>query len=810
MKISQTYFALLLGASIATAAAAAGGVPEGNVALPAEAATPQQANVATAADVKVADVKPAAAPVKAGLWSYQLVKRPAEPVVKNKKWVRTPVDGFVLAKLEEKGIKPSPDADRAIFIRRATLDVWGVIPTPEEVKAFVNDRSPDAYDKLADRLLASPKYGERQARRWLDLARYADSSGFQNDVTRPNMWRYRDYVIDAFNNDKPYDQFVKEQLAGDELAPGNKEALIATDFLAGYPDNYNSRDLLQRKYQITTDMTDTTGQVFLAQTVGCARCHDHKFDKVSQKEYFQLQAFFANTSEVNDISAAVGSYEESYKQAQAKYQAATKDIRDQQKALLDPIRDVAYKYHKERYLTDSREAIFKPASEWTAQDRWVNHRLANVTREDDYLTYLRDVGANKDNPGYTEENDKRLQNYKKLTEQLKQYDKLKPESGSDKITAMTELGRADSPPTFRFFGGSQERPEEEVQPGFPAAIANGAKPVIVPAVTALGHEFSSGRRTALANWIASPQNPLTARVYVNRVWAQYFGSGIVKSVSDFGRAGDKPTNPELLDYLADSFVKSGWDVKKLQRQVLVSSVYRESSNAREDAYKADPENKLLAVFPRRRLDAEEIRDSLLLASGRLNDVVGGPSVFPPIPKGLDAGNLWKVSKNEDDWNRRSLYIFTRRSVAYPMLDTFDMASSQQVHSKRDVTTTPLQALTLYNSDLVFAWSQALAGRVIREAGDKDSARLDLLYQILFARNPDAIEKTTFVAFLKSHEKVIASKATDGKLAIALPVSYTPGKQADAKPLVITDPIRESAFVDLVHTIVNSNEFSYKF
>ena len=786
MKLSQTYLALLLGASIASAAAAAAQSPD----------TPE--------------AKPASAPAKSSLWSYQPVKSPTPPAVNSKQWPRTPVDAFVLAKLEEKGLKPAAEADRATFIRRATLDVWGVIPTPEEVKAFVNDRSPDAYEKLADRLLASPKYGERQARRWLDLARYADSSGFQNDVTRPNMWRYRDYVINAFNQNKPYDQFIKEQLAGDELAPNNKDALIATGFLAGYPDNYNSRDLVQRKYQITTDMTDTTGQVFLAQTIGCARCHDHKFDKVSQKEYFQLQAFFANTSEVNDIAAPTGSYEETYKQAQAQYQAATKEIRDQQKALLDPIRDVAYKYHKERYLTDSRDAIFKPESEWTAQDRWVNHRLANVTREDDYLTYLRDVGANKDNPGYTEENDKRLRDYKKLAEQLKQYDKLKPESGSDKITAMNELGRADAPPTFRFFGGSQERPEEEVQPGFPAAIAGGARPEIVPAVTALGHPFSSGRRTALANWIASPQNPLTARVYVNRVWAQYFGAGIVKSVSDFGRAGDKPTHPELLDYLADSFVKSGWDIKKLQRQILVSRVYRESSDPRDDAYKADPENKLLAVFPRRRLDAEEIRDSLLLAAGRLNDSVGGPSVFPPIPKGLDAGNLWKVSKDENDWNRRSLYIFTRRSVAYPMLDTFDMASSQQVHSKRDVTTTPLQALTLYNSDLVFAWSQALAGRVIREAGDKDSARLDRLYQILFARNPESIEKSSFVAFLKSHEKVIASKATDGKLAIALPVSYTPGKQAEARPLVITDPIREAAFVDLVHTIVNSNEFSYKF
>jgi len=760
------------------------------------------ATTAAAATDSKPDAAVAKAPARSTLWSYQPVKTQAVPAVHQKKWVRTPIDAFVLAKLEAKGLKPSADADRAAFARRATLDVWGVIPTPEQVQAFVNDRSPDAYEKLVDGLLASPHYGERQARRWLDLARYADSSGFQNDITRPNMWRYRDYVINSFNQDKPYDQFVKEQLAGDELAPNDKQALIATDFLAGYPDNYNSRDLVQRKYQITTDMTDTVGQVFLAQTVGCARCHDHKFDKISEKEYFEFQAFFANTSEVNSISADTGPQELAYEAADAKYKEATKDIRAQQKTILEPIRDAALKYHKERYLTDSRDAIFKPESEWTPQDRWINHRLANVTSEADYVSYLAYTGENKDDPNYTPDNGERYEKYKKLTEQLKQFDSLKPERGSDKITAMNELGHADAPPTFKLFGGSQDRPLEEVQPAFPAAIANGEKPVIVPAVTVLGHPFSSGRRTALANWIASPQNPLTARVYVNRVWSQYFGTGVVKSVSDFGRAGDKPTNPELLDYLADNFVKEGWSSKKLEREILLSSVYRESSAYREDASKADPDNKLLAVFPRRRLDAEEIRDSLLLASGKLNDTVGGPSVFPPIPKGLDAGKLWTVSKDQDDWNRRSLYIFTRRSVAYPMLATFDMASAQQVHSKRDVTTTPLQALTLYNSDLVFQWSQDLAGRVIREAGNSQTAQLDRLYQILFARNPDQFEKATLTAFLSSHEKVIEEKATDGKFAIALPV----GLKSAATP----NPIREAAFVDLVHTIVNSNEFAYKF
>ena len=758
------------------------------------------ANAASARPVAVAGSPAGSA--RSPLWSYQPVRSPAAPSVHDQKWVRTPIDAFVLAKLEEQGIKPSRETDRAAFARRVTLDTLGVIPEPEAVEAFVRDRSSDAYEKLVDGLLASPHHGERLARHWLDLARYADSSGFQNDRTRPNMFRYRDYVIDSFNQDKPYDQFIKEQIAGDELGPDNKQDLIATGFLAGYPDNYNSRDLVQRKYQITTDMTDTVGQVFLAQTVGCARCHDHKFDKISQKEYFQLQAFFANTSEVNDIPADKGPQEVAFEAAQSKYRDATAEVRGQIKALLDPIRDAAMKYHKERYLTDSRESIFKPESQWTALDRWVNHRLANVTSQEDVVAYLRYVGENKDDPSYTADNGARWQKYQQLAEQLKQFDALKPERGSDKITAMTELGHPDAPATHRLSGGSDDRPLEEVQPGLPAAIAHGEEPRITATAT------TSGRRTALANWIASPTNPLTARVYVNRVWSWYFGTGLVRSVSDFGKAGEKPSHPELLDYLADRFVKEGWSTRKLEREILLSSVYRQSSAYREEAYKADPENRLLAVFPRRRLDAEEIRDSLLLAAGQLNETIGGPSVFPPVPKGLKAGNLWQVSKSAEDWNRRSLYIFSRRSVAYPMLDTFDMASMQQVHSKRSVTTTPLQALTLYNSELVFEWSQALAGRVIREAGPNDSAQVERLYQILFARDPDRLERAALKDFLQQHVQVIEERGADGKLSIAQPVGLVRTRLKSTAP--VSDPIRAAAFVDLVHTVVNSNEFAYKF
>jgi len=772
------------------------GVIGTQAAAAAEIKAPQAAPVAT--DNKAAAAE-ASAPqaAKSKLWSYQPVKAPTQPTVNNKNWVRTPLDAFVLAPLEAKGLTPSADTDRAAFVRRATLDAWGVIPTPEDVASFVGDTAPDAYEKLADRLLASPKYGERQARRWLDLARYADSTGFQNDETRPNLWRYRDYVINAFNQDKPYSRFIQEQLAGDELWPDNQEALIATGYMANFPDNHNSRDLVQRKYQITTDITDTVGKVFLGQTVECARCHNHKFDKISQKDYFSLQAFFANLSAVDNIPAAKkGEVERKYDVTLAKWEDATKEIRGKQKAIIDTVREQAEKHHKERYLTDSREAIFKPKSQWNAQDRWINHRLGYITDERSLAAYLRDTAESKGaDKNYTKEIADKWTEYDKLSEELKKFNDLKPKSGSTEISAMTELGYPDAPPSYVFFGGDHERPLEQVQPAFPEAITD-EKPDIKPTA------FSSGRRTALANWIASSNNPLTARVFVNRVWEQYFGHGIVETVSDFGKAGQKPTNPELLDYLADNFIKQGWSVKKLHRDILLSSAYRQSSAYREDVSKADPDNKLLAVFPRKRLEAEQIRDSLLVASGKLEDKIGGPSVFPPVPANLGAGNQWEVSKDVHDQNRRSLYIFTRRSVPYPLLESFNMASAQEAHSKREVTTSPLQSLTLFNSDVVFGWSQALAGRVINEAGNDEAAQLDRLYQILFSRAATGSEKETLQKFLNNHEKVVREKTAEGKFAVSIPT----GLKGDQK----LDPIRAAAFVDLVHTVANSNEFIYRF
>ncbi|RZI84798.1 MAG: DUF1553 domain-containing protein [Rubrivivax sp.] len=746
-------------------------------------------------------------PAKA--WTaYQPVKAPTPPAVKHKAWVRSPIDAFVLAPIEAKGLKPSSDADRGTFIRRATLDAWGLLPTPEEIKAFVNDKSPKAYENLVDRLLASHHFGERQARRWLDIARYADSSGFQNDNTRANNWRYRDYVIKAFNEDKPFNRFIQEQVAGDELWPDQQDARIATGFLAGYPDNANSRDLVQRKYQIATDMTDLVGEAFLGSTIGCARCHNHKQDKVSQKEYFQLQAYFANTSFDEKAPLAKGTettWDQEFEKQQAAYNEATKDIRAKQKAILDSVRDKGRQYHNERYLTDSRESIFKPQDQWTPLDRWVNFRLKTVSSDQDIVAYLRETGQEKERTEYDPENAAKLKEYQALGEQLKKFDSLKPQRGSKYITAATELGSPEAPPTFLRFGGIHERPLDEVQPAIPALWAGKEQPQIKPTAN------SSGRRTALASWLTSPANPLTPRVYANRVWSQYFDKGIIATTHDFGRAGAKPTHPELLDYLASDFVQNGWSVKKLHREILLSSVYRQSSNQRDEVVKADPENKLLAVYPRKRLEAEEIRDSLLYASGLLVDKVGGPSVYPPIVKaGLDIGKsqdfqgnrAWTVSDNKEDWYRRSIYIFNRRSFPYPVTQNFDPADPSKPHHKRDVTTTPLQALTLFNSDVVFDWSQSLAGRVINEAGPSEDAQLNKLYQILFARDPNTTERKALKEFLANEQLVIKQKAAEGRFTVAVPQGL--------KDTSRFDPVKSAAFVDLVHTVANSNDFAYRF
>jgi len=783
----------------------------------------------------------AAAAAPARPWAYQPVQRPEIPQVVHGRWVRTPIDAFVLAKLEEAKLAPSADADRATFIRRATLDTWGLLPTPEEVRAFEEDHSKDAYGKLVERLLASPRYGERWGRRWLDLTRYADSDGYNADGTRPNIWRYRDYVIQAFNDDKPYDRFIKEQLAGDEIWPNEKQALIATGFLRNFPDEVNARDLNLKKQEIANDLTDTVGTVLLGSTIGCAQCHNHKFDRISQKEYYQLQAFFVNASASDDIPAVSDAEWAEYQKKKQKYDAATKEIQSKMDAILQPVIDKLEDDRLSGFVPETRVSLAKPDAERNSYDRWIYHRNLWTLQGRTRNAALR--LKQKDPENWVK--------YTELEADLKKFDKLKPKEPGY-ISAMNELGHADAPPTYVLFKGIYDRKLEEVQPGFPALFTD-ARPAIQPTST------SSGRRTALANWIVDPKNPLTARVFVNRLWGQYFGRAIVESVGDFGKMSTRPTHPELLDYLADSFVRDGnWSIKSLQRQILLSSTYRQSSQFRADAQQIDPQNKLLGVFPRQRLDAEQIRDSLLQAAGLLDETLGGPAVMPPQPTlPNQAGqneNTWKVSDNARDHNRRSVYVFVKRNNPYPLLDTFDWANPQTVHGRREVTTTAPQALALINSDLVYGWSQVLAGRALREGGTKDAARIARLFEILYSREPNKDETKALLAFLDNQQKLLATQLAAGKPIVAPDgfgdnpqvgvdvdqlfetlygrtadryekaslVTYLEKQQQaqgrdqkpqpDAAPPAVIDPLaaRAAAFVDLAHALANSNEFSYRY
>jgi hypothetical protein len=560
-----------------------------------------------------------------------------------------------------------------------------------------------------------------------------------------------------------------------------------------------------------------------------------------------MQAYFVNASARDDVLVLSGKERSDYESRLAAYNEATKELRAHLDAILKPTIDKLEEDRLQGFVPQTRESIQKPENERNAYDRWIYQRNLWTM-----------VGRTRNAENRLKEKDKEsYARYQALKEQLKAFDALKPKDPGY-ISTMFELG-TDAPPTNVLASGIYDRLLEEVQPGTPAAFF-GEQPSIAPTAT------SSGRRSGLANWIVDPKNPLTARVFVNRVWAQYFGHGIVDSVSDFGKQGEKPINPELLDFLADSFVNDlHWSVKKLQREILLSATYRQASGPRPDAQAIDPDNRLVWAFPRQRLDAEQIRDSLLAASGLLEEKLGGPAVFPPVPPNFTFGpnrNAWPVSENPHDQNRRSVYIFTRRNTAYPLLDTFDMANPNTVHSRRDVTTTAPQALALINSDLVYEWSRALAGRLIREVGTDPQAQIQRLYQILYSRTPDQIEQEKLLAFLDAQEKITEKQLAQGS-KIAVPEGYgispalysqvdklyrsaygrpadrferaalieylsvqqqkqatasaddddAAGKSAslfDEKATKKLSPARAAAFVDLVHAVANSNEFSYRF
>ncbi len=721
-------------------------------------------------------------PAQRKYWAFQKVERPAVPEASRAGWVRNPIDAFVAAKLEGKGIKPAARADKATLIRRATFDLIGLPPTPEEVRAFVEDDSPEAFQKVVNRLLDSPHYGERWGRHWLDLARYSDSEGFKSDETRPNAWRYRDYVIKAFNDDKPYDLFVREQIAGDELWPGNPETHVATAFNRHFPDESNAANLRQRRQEILHDITDTVGATFLGLTFGCAKCHDHKFDPILQKDYYRLQAFFANTAEYDEVPMVGPAEFGEHRRQLIEWEEATKDVRAEIDELFQAQREESWKHQVGRRTPETRKMLARERGEYTPYERQI------LRKHNWEMRFL--VGGTRMAKGLKGDEKER---YEHLEAELAKYDHLRP-AELPLGTGVRDLGREASP-THVLGVSSYEAPREEVQPGF-LSILDPA-PAVIPD---LPHLDSTGRRTTLAGWIAGRNNPLTARVMVNRVWHYHFGRGIVATPSDFGLMGGNPTHPELLDWLAAEFVDNGWSVKQMHRLIMNSAAYQQSSAFREDANKADPMNRLFWRFPPQRLETEVIRDSALYVSEMLDLAVGGPSVFPPLPLGMPTPRGgWNVAEQPAEQQRRSVYVFVRRNARYPMLEAFDMPDTHESCARRTVTTTAPQALALLNSEQTINWARGFAGRVLRDSGADFSAGVAQAYQVAFSRNPDGWEKDHALTFLERQSKVIAERHAAGE-TLALPTVAPEGLAAE----------RAAAFVDFCHTLLNANEFVYRF
>ncbi len=580
-------------------------------------------------------------------WAFQAVSRPLVPEVKNAAWVKTEVDAFIAAKQQVKGVVAANQASRRTLIRRLSLDLIGLPPTPQEIEIFVNDSSANAYRKLVDRLLDSPHYGERWGRYWLDLARWAESHGYQHDIPRPFAWRYREYVIDSFNRDKPYDRFLKEQIAGDEMQPYADENIIATGFLAAARISGNNMDKAAQRNDVLVDMVNATGSAVLGLTMECAQCHNHKFDPLSQRDYYRLQAFFVK-GQLGNLSL--------------------------QNAKAYEPRDLEAWMSKGAYAFYQREA-----NKLVKRGLFVESEKAHTwgfyspATGDGGVTRMPVV--NRDPIHYQ-------------SEQLKQ-------------TRARLLIRGDV-----------SKPGPQLDSGWPVVL--GKTP------DSLGER----PRVALADWMASPDNPLVSRVWVNRLWQYHFGEGIVSTASDFGTLGAKPSHPKLLDWLAAELMDYKWSSKHIHRLIVMSNTYQQVRKYDSKNAALDPENRLLWNWPRRRLQAEAIRDSVLVATGELDVTIGGPSV--PVER-------------EESELRRTVYLTQRRSEMPPVMKMFDGPENVSSCSSRGVSTVALQPLYLLNSEFMSHRAQALADKVKSQAGAELDSQVEILFLRTLGRMPDAEE-----------------------------------------------------------------------
>lgn len=599
-------------------------------------------------------------------WSFQPIKNPAVPTP-GEGWARNSIDHFIARKLNAANLKPAPEADRRTLIRRLYYDLTGLPPTFEQVEHFVNDKSSDAYAQIVEQLLKSPAYGERWGRHWLDLVRYSESDGYRADGFRPNLWRYRDYVIRSFNDDKPYDQFISEQIAGDQIDPDNPDARVATAFWRLYLYEYNQRDVRTHWTAILDELTDISGELFLGMGLGCAKCHDHKFDPILRKDYFRFQAYFSSMLPQDELPIASRSEIDTYNKQLAKWEQKTKSILDQIDAVMKSYRAKQWSSAVEKFPPDIRVIAKTPETEWSPLDR----QLMDLVQRQVYLEYSR-IKLSTEDQG----------NYDKLQKQLAEFESLKPKPLPVSLT-VTDTGNV---PAATFVPGSQQ----DVLPGH-LSVLNPSVATIKPSSST-----STGRRAALAKWLTDSSNPLTARVITNRIWQYHFGVGLVETASDFGSLGEKPSHPELLDWLTTQFLKGGWSFKEMHRLMVSSATYRVAAthpNA-ERAQVTDPQNRLRWRWDVGRLDAEQIRDSMLHVSGELQRTLGGSPVSASSP-------------------RRSIYTKIMRNAPDPFLSSFDATDGFNSTAKRGVTTTPTQSLLMINGE----WSQVRAAEFAQRIDD---------------------------------------------------------------------------------------------
>jgi hypothetical protein len=721
----------------------------------------------------------AANELRAADWPFAPPTRPAVPPVRDHGWVRNPLDGFVLARLEKAGLRPNSEADKLTLLRRVTFDLTGLAPTPAERAAFLADRSPDAYERLVDRLLASPQFGERWAQHWLDLVRYAESDGFKLDRLRPDAYRYRDYVIRSLNADLPYDRFIRQQLAGDEAEPDNPDAIVATGFYRMPPEETNASNYRMMRQELLDDVTEVFGLTFLGLTVGCARCHDHKFDPITQKDHYRLQAVFAPLVQRDNLPLVSARERTEYERRVAAWNEATRTIRTEEDAMLGPVRKEVFAEQIAIFDPETQEALKLPPEKRTP----LQQQLAVLASKQMNRRYSR---------MYRRLPPKVRAHYDELEKKLEVFDHLKP-SPLPTAMAVADVG-AEAPPTHRLGTGNYLKPREEVQPGFPECIDAGPADVRPPASLT----NSTGRRTALAAWLTRPDHPLTARVIVNRLWQHHLGRGIVATPNDFGAMGEKPTHPELLDYLATELVRHGWRLKAIHRLIVTSATYRQASSGRLNptaaaAARSDPENQLLWHARVKRREAESVRDGVLQASGQLNLRMFGPSAQPELPPAVMENRYsWDPDPRPEDRNRRSIYVIARRNLPYPLFAAFDAPDRHNSCPARTNTVTGPQALVMLNGEAALTQARQMAGRLLADRGTDVPGLVRQAYLRLLGREPAPDEVAAARQFLERQRKVVA-----------------PGPASDLQPQPLpagVDSAFAAAVVDLCHALMNSAEF----